>query len=134
LFIPVIEITQVKSEALKNSTFYKNCLGCKGLRARSGTLLEAVIIYHLQKIWVFVNSDAFGEGRILEQKEIRYQMSRPEFVGDKDEIREWTMDVWSLRKCSGGGEPASLIVHIPLATSRGDLSSSGRLLITSERA
>jgi hypothetical protein len=31
---------------------------------------------------------------------------------------------------SGRGEPASLIVELPLAMSRGDLSSSGRLLIT----
>jgi hypothetical protein len=34
---------------------------------------------------------------------------------------------------SGRGELASLIVDIPLATSRGDLSSSRKLFIISER-
>jgi hypothetical protein len=32
LFIPLIEIAQVMSEALKNTSVHRNCLGCKGLR------------------------------------------------------------------------------------------------------
>jgi hypothetical protein len=32
LSILVIEIAHVRSEALKNTTLHRNCMGCKGLK------------------------------------------------------------------------------------------------------
>jgi hypothetical protein len=52
LFIPVIEIAHVRSEALKNTTLHRNCLGCKGLRSNGDFHSLTYLLKRMSTNWL----------------------------------------------------------------------------------